>query len=77
MISLFQSMILLVIVKDFKVKEQIAYSDIQLFQQSVNCYVLVYYESYEPKVKVFSEEGREKSVFHLPSGVSCCLLDGK
>lgn len=64
-------------VRDFKVKEQIAYSDFLLFQQCVNCYVFVYYESYEPKVKVFLEEGREKSVFHLPSGVSCCLLDEK
>lgn len=64
-------------VRDFKVKEQIAYSDILLFQQCENGYVLVYYESYEPKVKVFSEEGRVKSAFHLPSGVSCCLLDEK
>lgn len=64
-------------VRDFKVKEQIAYSDIQLFQQCANGYVFVYYESYEPKVKVFSEEERVKSAFHLPSGVSCCLLDEK
>ncbi len=64
-------------VRDFKVKEKIAYNDIQLFQQCENGYVLVYYESYEPKVKVFSEEGRVKSAFHLPSGVSCCLLDEK
>ncbi|PLR90914.1 DNA-binding protein [Bacillus halotolerans] len=63
--------------RHFKVKEQIAYSDIQLFQQCTNGYVFVYYESYEPKVKVFLEEGREKSVFHLPSEVSCCLLDEK
>lgn len=39
--------------RHFKVKEQIAYSDIQLFQQCTNGYVFVYYESYEPKVKVF------------------------
>lgn len=64
-------------VRDFKVKEQIAYSDFLLFQQCTNGYVFVYYESYEPKVKVFSEEGRVKSAFHLPSGVSCCLLDEK
>lgn len=64
-------------VRDFKVKEKIAYNDIQLFQQCENGYVLVYYESYEPKVKVFSEEGRVKSAFHLPFGVSCCLLDEK
>ncbi|PRR91001.1 DNA-binding protein [Bacillus atrophaeus] len=64
-------------VRDFKVKEPIAYSDIQLFQQCANGYVFVYYESYEPKVKVFSEEGRVKRAFHLPSGVSCCLLDEK
>lgn len=64
-------------VQDFKVKEQIAYSDIQLFQQCANGYVFVYYESYEPKVKVFSEEGRARSAFCLPSGVSCCLLDEK
>ncbi len=64
-------------VRDFKVKEQIAYSDILLFQQCTNGYVFVYYESYEPKVKVFSEEGRVKSAFQLPSGVSCCLLDEK
>ncbi|CAM3897156.1 DNA-binding protein [Bacillus subtilis] len=61
----------------FKVKEQISYSDILLFQQCADGYVFVYYESYEPKVKVFSEEGRVKSAFHLPSGVSCCLLDEK
>ena len=42
-------------------KEPIAYSDILLFQQSADGYVFVYYESYEPKVKVFSEEGRVKS----------------
>lgn len=64
-------------VRDFKVKEQIAYSDIQLFQQCANGYVFVYYESYEPKVKVFLEEGRVRSAFCLPSGVSCCLLDEK
>ncbi len=64
-------------VRDFRVKEQIAYSDILLFQQCADGYVFVYYESYEPKVKVFSEEGRVKSAFHLPSGVSCCLLDEK
>ncbi len=64
-------------VRDFKVKEQMAYSDIQLFQQCANGYVFVYYESYEPKVKVFSEEGRVKSDFRLPSGVSCCLLGEK
>lgn len=64
-------------VRDFKVKEQMAYSDIQLFQQCANGYVFVYYESYEPKVKVFSEEGRVRSAFCLPSGVSCCLLDEK
>lgn len=64
-------------VRDFKVKEPIAYSDIQLFQQCANGYVFVYYESYEPKVKVFSEEGRVKSAFHLPLGVSCSLLDEK
>ncbi|KUP36562.1 DNA-binding protein [Bacillus halotolerans] len=64
-------------VRDFKVKEQIAYSDILLFQQCADGYVLVYYESYEPKVKVFSEEGRVKTSFCLPSGVSCCLLDEK
>lgn len=64
-------------VRDFKVKEQMAYSDIHLFQQCANGYVFVYYESYEPKVKVFSEEGRVKSAFCLPSEVSCCLLDEK
>lgn len=64
-------------VRDFKVKEQMAYSDILLFQQCADGYVFVYYESYVPKVKVFSEEGRVKSAFHLPSGVSCCLLDEK
>lgn len=55
-------------VRDFRVKEQIAYSDIQLFQQCADGYVFVYYESYKPKVKVFSEEGRVESAFHLPSG---------
>ncbi|APH66769.1 DNA-binding protein [Bacillus subtilis] len=64
-------------VRDFKVKEQIAYSDIQLFQQCADGYVFVYYESYEPKVKVFSEEGRVKSDYYLPSGTSCSLLDEK
>ncbi|MCY7899648.1 hypothetical protein [Bacillus inaquosorum] len=64
-------------VRDIKVKEQITCSDIQLFQQCRNGYVFVNYESYEPKVKVFSEEGRVKSAFRLPSGVSCCLLDEK
>lgn len=63
--------------RHFKVKEQIAYSDILLFQQCADGYVLVYYESYEPKVKIFSEEGRVKTSFCLPSGVSCCLLDEK
>ncbi len=62
---------------DFKVKEQIAYSDIQLFQQCAKGYVFVYYESYKLKAKVFSEGGRVKSAFQLPSGVSCCLLDEK
>ncbi|KIU09929.1 hypothetical protein SC09_Contig28orf00051 [Bacillus subtilis] len=64
-------------IRVFKVKEPIAYSNILLFQQCADGYVFVYYESYEPKVKVFSEEGRVKSAFHLPSGVSCCLLDEK
>ncbi len=64
-------------VRDFKVKEQIAYSDIQLFQQCADGYVFVYYESYEPKVKVFSEEGRVKIDYYLPSGTSCSLLDEK
>lgn len=64
-------------IRDFKVKEQAAYNDIQLFQQYENGYVFVYYESYEPKAKVFSKEGRVKSAFHLPSGISCCLLDEK
>ncbi|KFI02383.1 DNA-binding protein [Bacillus sp. BSC154] len=64
-------------VRDFKVKEQITSSDIQLFQQCTNDYVFVYYESYELKVKVFSEEGRVKSDFYLPSGASCSLLDEK
>lgn len=64
-------------VRAFKVKEQIACSDILLFHQCANGYVFVYYESYEPNVKVFSEEGRVKSSFRLPSGVSCCLLDEK
>lgn len=65
------------VVQDFKVKEQITCSDIQLFQQCANGYVFVYYDSHEPKVKVFSEEGRVRSAFCLPSGVSCCLLDEK
>lgn len=65
------------VVQDFKVKEQNTCSDIQLFQQCANGYVFVYYDSHEPKVKVFSEEGRVRSAFCLPSGVSCCLLDEK
>lgn len=64
-------------VRDFKEKEQITCSDIQLFQQCANGYVFVYYESYEPKVKVFLADGKENSAFSLPSGVSCCLLDEK
>ncbi|CAI8846701.1 DNA-binding protein [Bacillus velezensis] len=64
-------------VLNFKVKEQISCSDILLFQQCADGYVFVYYESYEPKVKVFSEEGSVESAFHLPSGTSCSLLDEK
>ncbi|MBV7318707.1 DNA-binding protein [Alkalihalobacillus halodurans] len=64
-------------IRDFTVKDQIVCSDILLFQQCANGYVFVYYDSHEPKVKVFSEEGRVRSAFCLPSGVSCCLLDEK
>ncbi|BDG82158.1 hypothetical protein BSF_38870 [Bacillus subtilis] len=64
-------------IRDFTVKDQIVCSDILLFQQCANGYVFVYYDSHEPKVKVFSEEGRVRSAFCLPSGVSCCLLDKK
>lgn len=64
-------------IRDFTVKDQIVCSDTLLFQQCANGYVFVYYDSHEPKVRVFSEEGRVRSAFCLPSGVSCCLLDKK
>ncbi|RDY90351.1 DNA-binding protein [Bacillus amyloliquefaciens] len=60
------------------IDEQIPCEDIMLFQQSsADRYVLIFFESHEHKVKVFSADGTEQSVFSLPSGVSCSLLDEK
>ncbi|WP_152187183.1 DNA-binding protein [Bacillus velezensis] len=60
------------------IDEQILCEDIMLFQQSLaDRYVLIYFESHEYKVKVFSADGTEQCAFSLPSGVSCSLLDEK
>ncbi|MCP6680739.1 DNA-binding protein [Bacillus nakamurai] len=60
------------------IDEQIPCEDIMLFQQSsADRYVLIFFESHEYKVKVFSADGIEKNAFILPSGVSCSLLDEK
>lgn len=64
--------------REVHIDEQIPSEDIMLFQQSSDDrYVLVFFESHEHKVKVFSADGKEQSVFSLPSGASCSLLDEK
>ncbi|COD04563.1 DNA-binding protein [Bacillus sp. PW192] len=64
--------------REVHIDEQIPCEDIMLFQQSSDDrYVLIFFESHEYKVKVFSTDGKEQSVFSLPSGASCSLLDEK
>ncbi|MED2911594.1 DNA-binding protein [Bacillus velezensis] len=65
-------------IRRFETNEQILCEDIILFQQSSDDrYVFVYSKLHEYKVKVFSANGKEQSVFSLPSGASCSLLDEK